>query len=160
MTTIETTGITIERHFAAPPDKVWQLWTTKAGLEKWWGPIGFSSTVNHLDVRIGGDFEIAMQAIGAQQVAYLTTHGIPLESTARGTYTDVALLRRLAWRNLVDFVPGVDRYEVLATVDFAPAASGGTAMTFRCERMHDATWTRNAEMGWQQQIDRLVAELA
>ena len=33
-------------------------------------------------------------------------------------------------------------------------------MTFRTDRMHDATWTRNAEAGWTQQIDRLVGQLA
>jgi len=29
-------------------------------------------------------------------------------------------------------------------------------MRLRSERMHDAMWTRNAEAGWTQQLDRLV----
>ena len=68
--------------------------------------------------------------------------------------------RHLAWRNVVDFVPGVPRYEVLAGFTLALTESGGTAMTLTSERMHDAMWTRNAEMGWTQQIDRLLAQLA
>jgi uncharacterized protein YndB with AHSA1/START domain len=43
----------IDRNLRASVDKVWKMWTTKEGLEKWWGPEGFSSTVSHLDVRAG-----------------------------------------------------------------------------------------------------------
>jgi uncharacterized protein YndB with AHSA1/START domain len=157
--TTDNPGFTIERVFAAPPDKVWRMWTTEAGLAAWWGPDGFVSTVKRLDLRVAGGFEIAMRAVAAQQVAYLEAHGIPLESTANGTYTAVEPTGHLAWRSTVDFVPGVDHYEVTASVRLAPAANGGTAMTFRSDRMHDATWTRNAEMGWTQQIDRLVEQM-
>ncbi len=152
-------GITIERLFKAPPDKVWRMWTTEAGLAAWWGPDGFASTVRRLDLRVDGGFEIVMQATAPQQVDYLRAHGIPLESVAKGVYTTIEPTRRLAWRNVVDFVPGVPRYEVLATVTLALAESGGTSMTFTSERMHDAMWSRNAEMGWTQQIDRLLAQL-
>jgi uncharacterized protein YndB with AHSA1/START domain len=159
MKTNEMSGITIERLFKAPPDKVWRMWTTQEGLEKWWGPIGFESSVKYLDLSVGGGFEIMMRATGAEQVAYLTTHGIPIESTAKGVYTEIEPPSRLAWRSIVDFVPSVDRYEVLAAVDLAPTEDGGTAMTFRSDRMHDAMWTRNAESGWTQQLDRLVTGL-
>ncbi len=154
-----TTDITIERLFKAPPDKVWRLWTTETGLAAWWGPDGFACTVRRLDLRVDGGFEIAMQATAPQQVDYLRAHGIPLESVARGVYTAIEPARRLAWRNIVDFVPGVPPYEVRAAVMLAPTETGGTAMTFTSERMHDAMWTSNAEKGWTQQIDRLLAQL-
>ena len=159
LTTPAAAGIRIERLFKAPPDKVWRMWTTAPGLAAWWGPDGFVSTVRRLDLRIDGGFEIAMQATAPQQVDYLRAHGIPLESLAKGVYTALEHARRLAWRNIVDFVPGVTPYEVVATVTLAPAEGGGTAMTFTSERMHDAMWTRNAETGWTQQIDRLLAQL-
>ena len=34
--------ITMERTFAAPMEDVWELWTTKEGIESWWGPEGFT----------------------------------------------------------------------------------------------------------------------
>ena len=46
----------IDRTLKASVEKVWRMWTTKDGLEKWWGPEDFSSTVRHLDVRAGGRF--------------------------------------------------------------------------------------------------------
>lgn len=157
---LPATGITIERLFKAPPEKVWRMWTTESGLAAWWGPDGFVCAVRRLDLHVDGGFEIAMRATAPQQVDYLRAHGIPLESVAKGLYTAIEPMRRLAWRNIVDFVPGVPHYEVLATVTLALTESGGTAMTFASERMHDAMWTRNAETGWTQQIDRLLAQLA
>ena len=161
MTTPETdAGIFIRRVFDATPEKVWRFWTSEAGLEQWWGPAGFVSRVQALDVRVGGGFDIVMRATAADVVAYLDGHGIPLESHARGTYTEVDPPRRLAWRSQVDFVPGVAPYEVAASLELRALADGATEMTFRSDRMHDAMWTRNAEAGWTQQIDRLVEQLA
>ena len=161
MTTPETdAGIFIRRVFDAAPEKVWRFWTSEAGLEQWWGPVGFVSRVHALDVRAGGGFDIGMRATAADVVAYLDGHGIPLESHARGAYTEVDPPRRLAWRSHVDFVPGVAPYEVAASLELRALADGATEMTFRSDRMHDAMWTRNAEAGWTQQIDRLVEQLA
>ena len=149
-------GIVIKRVFGASPDKVWRFWTSAAGLESWWGPDGFASRVAALDVRVGGGFDIVMTATAPEQVAYLAEHGIPLESHARGTYTEVDPPRRLAWRSSVDFVPGVAPYDVTSSVDLGALPDGTTEMIFRSDRMHDAMWTRNAEAGWTQQLDRLV----
>src|SRR5262245_47945643 len=33
--------VTLERTFDAPIEDVWDLWTTKDGIESWWGPEGF-----------------------------------------------------------------------------------------------------------------------
>ena len=33
---------TLERNFNASIDDVWELWTTKDGIESWWGPDGFA----------------------------------------------------------------------------------------------------------------------
>ena len=162
MTTTDETaaGIHIQRVFDATPEKVWRYWTSEAGLAAWWGPDGFASRVSALDLRVGGGFDIVMRATAPEQVAYLAEHGIPIESHASGTYTEVDPPRRLAWRSSIDFVPGVPAYDVTASIDLRALADGATEMTFRTDRMHDAMWTRNAEAGWTQQLDRLVAMLA
>lgn len=153
-------GIEIKRIFNASQDKVWRFWTSAAGLEQWWGPVGFESRVAELDVREGGGFDIVMKAVAPEQVKYLADHGIPLESHARGRYTEVDAPRRLAWRSSVDFVPGVAPYEVASSVELHALDDGRTEIVFRSDRMHDALWTRNAEAGWTQQLDRLVGLLA
>jgi uncharacterized protein YndB with AHSA1/START domain len=153
-------GIEIRRVFDANPEKAWRFWTSAPGLAQWWGPAGFASRVSALDVRVGGGFDIVMTAVDPQQVKYLADHGIPLESHARGTYTEVDPPRRLAWRSAIDFVPGVAPYDVESSVELRALDDGRTEMTFRSDRMHDAMWTRNAEAGWTQQLDRLVGLLA
>ena len=43
--------ITMERTYdAASLDDVWDLWTTKDGIESWWGPEGFTVKVRTLDL--------------------------------------------------------------------------------------------------------------
>ncbi len=42
-----------EVEVAAPPLEVWSAWTTKAGIESWWGPPDAE-----IDLRIGGPFEL------------------------------------------------------------------------------------------------------
>jgi len=153
-------AIEITRVFDANVDKVWRFWTSAPGLAQWWGPVGFESRVVALDVRTGGGFDIVMKAVDPQQAKYLAGHGIPLESHARGTYTEVDAPRRLAWRGRIDFVPGVAPYDVESSVDLRALDDGRTEIVLRSERMHDAMWTRNAEAGWTQQLDRLVDLLA
>jgi len=153
-------AIEITRVFNASLDKLWRFWTSADGLAQWWGPVGFESRVVALDVRTGGGFDIVMTAVAPEQVKYLSAHGIPLESHARGTYTQVDAPHRLAWRSSVDFVPGVAPYEVASSVELSALDDGRTQMVFRSDRMHDAMWTRNAEAGWTQQLDRLGELLA
>ena len=54
--------ITLERTYKASLQDVWDLWTTKEGIESWWGPDGFSVKVRKLDLRPGGELHYALTA--------------------------------------------------------------------------------------------------
>ena len=54
--------IALERFYDAPVETVWELWTTKAGIESWWGPAGFSTEVTAIDVRPGGHLVVEIGA--------------------------------------------------------------------------------------------------
>jgi len=45
----------IERTYDPTVEEAWALWTTKTGIESWWGPEGFGVTVASLDLRPGGE---------------------------------------------------------------------------------------------------------
>src|SRR3989442_1773889 len=81
--------IRFERTYQAPIKDVWDLWTTKEGIESWWGPEGFATAVRKLDLRPGGGFEYAMTATDPAQIEGLKALGVALTSVARGTYTEV-----------------------------------------------------------------------
>ena len=68
---------TVERMLKASPEKVWSLWTTKEGLERWWGPDGFTVQVQHLDLRIGGRLELVMRTEVPEIVAMLALPASP-----------------------------------------------------------------------------------
>ena len=148
-------GVRIERTFKAPPEKLWELWTTKEGVESWWGPEGFTTKVHKLELRRGGAFEYEMTAVGAEQVAALKSMGMPLRTSARNVYTEVVPSRRLAYRTRIDFFPGVPPYEVTAEVEFH-AVRGGTRLLFFQEKMHDAAMEAMARQGQMSQLDRLA----
>ena len=68
--------IVIERRYAASIEDVWELWTTKEGIESWWGPGGFSVRVHELDLRAGGEMRYAMTAVDPAQVQFMKQAGI------------------------------------------------------------------------------------
>jgi len=150
--------ITFERTFQASAKDVWELWTTKEGLESWWGPEGFTTSVRKLDVRPGGEFEYAMTATRPDLIEGMKSAGLPLTSVVRGTYTQVTPPQRLAYKTLADFIPGVAPYEVAAVVEIHPVARG-VRMLVTEDAMHDELWTERSTMGMNSSLDRLAKVL-
>lgn len=150
--------ITFERTYHASIEDVWDLWTTKDGLESWWGPEGFSIKVHKLDLRPGGVWEYAMIATAPEQIGFMKKAGMPLTTEQRVTYTEVAPQRRLAYDNLVDFIPGVAPYTAAALVEFHPREQG-VKMVVTLDAMHDERWTEMSRMGWESQLGKLAKAL-
>jgi uncharacterized protein YndB with AHSA1/START domain len=146
--------ITLERVYPAPIEEVWRLWTTSDGLEAWWGPDGFEVEVRELDARVGGGMRYAMRAVGADQIGYLKKAGMPVVSEHRITYTALEAPRLLAFKDVVDFIPGVPAYEVSTWVELETVA-GGVRLVLTFEAMHDDHWTRLAAMGKEMELDKL-----
>ncbi|TMB47216.1 MAG: hypothetical protein E6J53_03090 [Chloroflexi bacterium] len=119
--------ITIERTFNAPVADLWELWTTKEGIESWWGPEGFTTEVRKIDLRPGGELDYNMIAVAPDQIEFMKKAGMPEATPSRVTYTEVIPLRRLAYLTLADFIPGVEPYEVMTTVDLHPGERAGQA---------------------------------
>ena len=147
--------VSIERTFAdAVAEDVWALWTTKEGIESWWGPDGFEVNVRRLDVRLRGELLYAMTATAPDQIEFLKKAGMPLTTESLVRYTDVVPLERLAFTQLADFIPGVKPYEVATTVAFEMIPEG-VRLVLTLDAMHDEHWTKLAVMGWEQELDNL-----
>ena len=149
----------LERVYAATPQEVWELWTTKEGIESFWGPDGFDVEVRRLDLRPGGDMEYAIRAVAPDQVEFLKKAGMPLVSEHRITYTAVARPRLLAFKDVADFIPGVPPYEVSTAVELE-AMDDGVRLVLTFEAMHDEHWTRLAVMGREMELEKLGRVLA
>lgn len=149
----------IRRSYSASIEEAWALWTTRAGIESWWGPEGFEVTVTALDLRPGGELVYLMTATAPEQVAFMKQAGMPLSTECRVTYTEVAAPRRLAYKTLADFVPGVEPYEVATIVELKESL-GGVELLLTFDAMHDDVWTERARAGHESQMRKLDTLLA
>lgn len=52
--------VVITRVFDAPREMVWEAWTDAEQIVKWWGPHGFTLTIDAMDVRPGGVWKSTM----------------------------------------------------------------------------------------------------
>jgi uncharacterized protein YndB with AHSA1/START domain len=153
-----TKKLTIERTFQAPLADVWELWTTKDGIEAWWGPEGFTVQVHKLELKKGGEVHYSMVATGAEQIEFMKKAGMPLSIPQRITFTEVDPPRRLAWSSVADFIPGVAPYPVTNVVELHQD-KGAVRMVLTLDAMHDQTWTERSVMGWESQLGKLVRML-
>jgi uncharacterized protein YndB with AHSA1/START domain len=152
-------NITLERTYPSPVEDVWDLWTTKDGIESWWGPEGFSVKVRKLDLRPGGVLEYAMTATAPAQVDFMKRARMPLTTETRITFAEVVAPRRLAYTTLADFIPGVEPYAVETVVELHTEAQG-VRMVLTFDAMHDDTWTQRSVMGRESELGKLAKVLA
>ena len=152
--TIGSAQFSIERTYPVSIDETWGLWTTKAGVESWWGPEGFDVTVTSLDLRPGGELIYLMTATAPGQVAFMNRAGMPLSSECRVTYTEVSPPNRLVYKTLTDFVPGVAPCEMVTVVALRTTADG-VMLAINFDAMHDDIWTERARAGHERQMRKL-----
>jgi uncharacterized protein YndB with AHSA1/START domain len=146
---------TLTRSYATSPETIWELWTTAGGIEQWWAPDGFVAEVGALDLRPGGELIYTMTATAPEQVEFMRGAGMPLTTESRKTFTEVEPATRLAYRSLIDFVPGHEPYEHLTSVEIRPAGEG-TEVVMTIEPMHDDVWTRRLVAGRENELDNLA----
>lgn len=151
--------VTLERVYQADIEDVWEMWTTRDGIESWWGPGGFKVTVRKLDLRPGGELHYAMSAVAPPQVEFMKKAGMPLTTECRLTFVEVSPPRRLEYIHLADFIPGVDPYDVTTIVELEPRGNS-VRLLLTFDAMHNDEWTDRATMGWTQELGKLESALA
>ena len=154
--TVSQDAARLERTYDAPAGLIWELWTTAAGLEEWFAPDGFESRVSELDLRPGGHLRYTMTATGPDQVAFMRSTGNPLSAQVHKTFTEIVPSARLAYRSLIDFVPGHEPYEHLTTIDIEPAGHR-TNVVVTLDPLHDETWTQQHRAHRVNELDNLEA---
>ncbi|KIL41515.1 ATPase [Gordoniibacillus kamchatkensis] len=60
VTSVQDRELIINRVFRAPRELVYQAWTDPEHLPHWWGPRGFTITVQEIDIRPGGIWRFVM----------------------------------------------------------------------------------------------------
>lgn len=136
----------LERLVSASPDRVFYACVDARTLAAWWGPSGFTSTVETLDAHVGGGYRIAMR---------------PPEGDVfqlRGEYRVVEPPHRLDF-TFVWEPPDADDRDTLVSLTFRAVPEGtlisldqGSFATEARYELHRA--------GWAETLERLASFLA
>ena len=153
-------GFRIVRHFNVPPSRVYQMWTTKEGLAKWWAlsakDMGYQFKVNKLDVKVGGEYDIVMSN---QEHGDLHNHGKYLEVVPNQLLVQ-------EWHFDIFLAPGEKPYPISVRVEFeeidtmGPGSPKGTKMTFTQGPMAKPEHTEGSKQGVISNFAKLEKALA
>lgn len=81
-----TNEITITRLIDAPRERVFDAWTDPAALDQWWGPQGFTTTTETIDIRPGGVWKYTMRGPDGVEYPNLITYDA-IDRPERITYS-------------------------------------------------------------------------
>lgn len=149
----------VERTYRARPEELWDLWTTKAGFESWWGPEGFRADVHTFEARKGGSLHYDMVADTPEMVAAMQKMGQPPSHETRGRFAEFRPYERLTLIHVIDFLPGIEPYESTIVVDFFPAGEL-VRMVVTLYPMHDAEFSLMQVQGFTSQLTKLDKRFA
>lgn len=152
--TTQTKNVVVERAYRARPQELWDLWTTKAGFESWWGPQGFRVEVQAIEARVGGALSYDMIAATPEMIAAMKEMGQPASHKTHGTFTTVEPLKKLVITHVIDFLPGVKPYNNTMTVEFFPAGDK-TRMVVTLTPMHVEDFSKMQLEGFTSQLTKL-----
>jgi uncharacterized protein YndB with AHSA1/START domain len=141
--------LTLTRTFDAPRELVFEAWTNPKHLVHWWGPNGFTTTVQEMDVKPGGTWRLVMHGPDGR------------EYHNRIVFLEAEKPARLVYKHEPE--PGSEPVSFQTTVTFA-AEGTQTKVTLQmlfpsAEVRELVVRTYHAEEGGIQTLGRLAAHL-
>jgi uncharacterized protein YndB with AHSA1/START domain len=140
--------IVTQRVFDAPRDRVFQAFTNPELIPRWWGPRGVTTTVDKMEVRVGGDWRFVCDG--------------PDGTTAfRGTYREISppglVEQTFEWEGM----PG---HVLVERAEFEDLGDGRTKVTtrslFHTTEERDGMLASGMEGGLTESYERLDELLA
>ena len=140
--------LVITRIFDAPRELVFKAWTDPQHLVRWMGPRGFTSTIEHSELRVGGAYRIHMR--GPEGDDHWT----------QGVFRELLEPERLAMAGCwADAQGNPTSPETLLTVTFEDY-EGKTRLTMHQALFETVTARNEHSGGWNSSLDRLGEYLA
>lgn len=141
--------IVTTRILEAPRELVWKMWTDPQHLAHWWGPTGFSTTTDAIDVRVGGQWRFTMHGPDGTDYKNLIT------------FLEVNAPSRLVYKHggEVDLEPV--NFQTTVTFEAMPGEPHRTRLTMRAvfpsaKAREFVTREYNAVEGGKQHLARLA----
>jgi uncharacterized protein YndB with AHSA1/START domain len=137
---IDNSTLRIERTFQAPPEAVFDAWTSAEVIRRWWqAEVGWETSEAEVDLRLGGPVRVVMRDPVKDA-----------EYGGGGYYTEIERPTRLAFTWIWDG----DTRRTLIEIDFQET-DGVTTVRFTHSGLWDEEAVRSHEGGWS----RILANL-
>jgi uncharacterized protein YndB with AHSA1/START domain len=150
-------AVVIERIFDEPIDVIWQMWTSPAHVQAWYGPDGASVPEITLDVKVGGQRRLCME---------VATPNGTMRMWFIGEYLEVAEPHRLVFTEAVAPTGG----DPAPPADLSSAEHTVTTITVELEDLGPRTRMllthagipadSPGASGWTMALDKMAAHAA
>lgn len=136
--------IRIIRTLNAPIDRVWDVWTKPEHIKMWWGPNGFTSTIQKMDFREGGEWKLTLHGPDGQNYPN------------RSVFKEIVQLKKIVFEHM--------HPHFLTTVLFEVVGEGTRidwTMEFETAELRDiVVKTFKADRGQKENVGKLERYLA
>jgi uncharacterized protein YndB with AHSA1/START domain len=122
----------------APPERVYRAFLDAGAMVKWLPPNGFTATIHHMDVRVGGSFRMSF-----------TNFTTGKSHAFGGEYLELVPGERLRYTDVFDDanLPG----EIHVTVTLSDV-SCGTELSITQDGVPDVIPAEACYLGWQESL--------
>ena len=138
---VDAGTVRLERTYAAPVEAVFDAWTDPEVMRRWWKAHPDDEVTIAADVRVGGDYRLAIDRPGGEPMA------------VRGTYREVSRPDRLVYSWAWEGTGPYANHESEVAVTFAEAEPGRTTVTIEHAGLLDETSRANHARGWNGVLD-------
>lgn len=151
--------LSFDRSYPAPLDLVWQAWTDPRMLREWWGPENTTIPECSIDLRVGGEIYVVMEA-GEGMGKYQGTRW-PMA----GTFTVIEENTRLSY-NARSWTEGEEETTTIKHTNHVTLteADGATLVSLRVSITEIGSKARMAafgmKWGYKQYLDKLDTYLS
>jgi uncharacterized protein YndB with AHSA1/START domain len=135
-------ALEISRVFDAPRQVVFEMWTTREHLARWWGPKDFFAPSLSLDFRPGGTYRHTIRSADGA------------EYRMQGVYREIVAPERIVFTFAWEDDAGSPKAWTVVTVTFEER-DRGTLLTFRQEPFETVEERDSHQSGWAECLDRL-----
>jgi uncharacterized protein YndB with AHSA1/START domain len=138
----------LERTFSASAQAVFDAWTSREVLRRWW-PAGsdWETPVAEVDARVGGTLRLVMRSPDGEEFG------------GSGEYIEITPPKRLAFTWTWDGHEGHEGTQLIE-VEFTEDAQGTTTVVLTNRGLSDEVSRRSHREGWQASFDNLERVLA
>ena len=139
---LEARQLVLTRVFDAPPALVFEAWTRRDHLLRWWGPDDFTLPFCEIDFRVGGAYRYCMRSPAGE------------DHWVWGTFTEIVVPERIVFTWDREDLEGNPRSRSVVTVTFHDE-HGRTKLVLRQGVFELASDCAEHIDGWTETLTRL-----